>query len=69
MLLETWTVHGFGMRRSLVVVGIDRNRRVIGSRTLHPNRVIGFRGARYVLEMPVGTIPPPVGVAVRIEDV
>lgn len=67
MLIGTWSVHGFGMNRSLVAVGIGRDHRVMGVRTLRPNRVVVFPGARYVLEMPSGSVPPRVGEEVRID--
>lgn len=67
MLLRASSVHGFGMSRDLVVVGLDRRRRVLGSRVLKPNRVVGFWGARYVLEMPAGTVPPAPGEELELD--
>lgn len=47
------------MDRPLLIVGLDRDGRVLGSKMLLPNRVASFRGARWVLELPADT-PPPV---------
>lgn len=69
MLIPTRSVHGFGMRRSLVVVGIDRHHRVLGSRVLRPNRIVTFLTARYVLEMPPGCPVPPTGTKLSFHDV
>lgn len=57
------------MRRPLTAVGIDSDGLVIGVRTLEPNRVVTFLSARYVLEIPAGVAPPPLGAKVSIDDV
>jgi hypothetical protein len=49
------------MDRPLLVVGLDRVGRVLGSKILRPNRVVAFRGARWVLELPADTPPPEPG--------
>lgn len=60
MLIRGRSVHGFGMRESLLVVGLDDRRCVIGSRILFPRRVVWIRRAKHILELEVG-LPPPQG--------
>ncbi|HEX6947302.1 MAG TPA: hypothetical protein VF246_08120 [Acidimicrobiia bacterium] len=61
LALRGGSVHGFGMDRELVVVGLDRDLTVIASRVLAPNRVVWIRGASWMVELPAGTKPPPPG--------
>jgi hypothetical protein len=67
LLLRTRSVHGFGMDRPLLAVGLDSEWRVVGSTILRPNRVAVFRGARWVLELPADT-PPPVPGTMLVSD-
>lgn len=66
LLLRTRSVHGFGMDRDLLVVAIDAEMRILGSRVLHPNRLLWFADARYLLEMPLGLPVPEVGTLLSI---
>jgi uncharacterized membrane protein (UPF0127 family) len=67
MLIEGQSVHGFGMREPLLAIGLDRGRRVVGFRVLHPHRVVWIRGAREIVELPIGSLPPPQGVVLTWE--
>ena len=61
-------MHGFGMREPLLAVGLDRDLRVVGCQMLHPCRVVWITGAREIVELPVGTLPPPQGVVLTWES-
>lgn len=67
MLIRGRSVHGFGMKEPLLVVGLDRERRVVGFRILRPRRVVFMRGAREIVELPIGPLPPPRGVVLTWE--
>lgn len=69
LLLETSSVHTLGMKRSISVVMIDRDLKVIRAQALMPNRVIFERSARFILEVPRGSQLPAVGSRVEIIDV
>ncbi|HKZ24678.1 MAG TPA: hypothetical protein VJ398_02700 [Acidimicrobiia bacterium] len=69
LLLETSSVHTLGMARSIAIVMIDRDLRVIRTQALMPNRVVYERTARFVLELPKGSELPAVGSRVEIVDV
>lgn len=66
MLFKTRSVHGFGMRRPILVVAIGRDFTVIGSTVLGPNRIAFYPRARYLLEMPIGREVPAVGSRIEI---
>jgi hypothetical protein len=67
MLIKGQSVHGFGMRAPLLAIGLDGRRRVVGFRILHPYRVVWIRGAREIVELPIGPLPPPPGVVLTWE--
>jgi uncharacterized membrane protein (UPF0127 family) len=69
LLFETSSVHTIGMVRSIAVVMIGRDQRVVRTQTVPPNRVVRERGARYILELPAGTELPANGAEVEILDV
>lgn len=69
LLFETSSVHTLGMTRSISVVMIDRDLRVIRAQALLPNRVIYEPTARFILELPGNTALPAVGSRVVIVDV
>jgi hypothetical protein len=58
MLIRGWTVHGFGIRRSCVVVALDESFRVLSSQILRPRRVVVAPGAAFMLELPASASPP-----------
>ena len=61
LLLRAGSVHGFGMDRPILVVGLDRRFTVVGVSKLVPNRIVRMRGARWIVELPETATPPPVG--------
>ena len=62
MLIPGPSVHGIGMKEPLLVVGLDAGERVVGLGTLLPGRVVWIRGAKQIVELPAGLLPPPEGV-------
>jgi len=69
LLFETSSVHSLGMTRSISVVMIDHDLRVIRAQSLLPNRLIYERRARFILEMPDDTELPAIGARVEVLDV
>jgi hypothetical protein len=67
LLIRTRSVHGFGMNRALLVVGLDKDLRVIGSRPLFPGRMVRMGQARYILELPIDAKPPRRDSVLRVE--
>lgn len=65
LLLETGSVHGFGMAEPLLVVFISAAGTVVGSRRLSPRRVMRCPSA-WTLELPIGTPLPAVGTLLRV---
>ena len=61
MLFDGRSVHGFGMTEPLLVVGLDRQLRVVGIRTLEPHGIICFFRAVQILELPAEQQPPAEG--------
>lgn len=61
LLLPTRSVHGVGLDAPILVVPIDAGLKVGDIRILQPGRFLTFPGARYVLEMPLASKPPPLG--------
>jgi len=56
------SVHTFGMRFALDLFFLDREGRVIGvRRAVPPRRVVRWRGAAAVLEVPAAEKPPGEG--------
>lgn len=68
MLFRTWSVHGFGMDRPVVVVAIDRHGRVIDVSTLRPRRIYFNPVARFLLELDTLLASPKVGAVVCLYD-
>lgn len=66
LLLETSSVHSFGMMFSLRLVSLDAEMRVLENRTLPPNRLAYLRGARFVLELPLGEDFPEEGARLAV---
>ncbi len=69
VLLRTRSVHTFGQRRPLSVVGIDASLTVVDVRFVPPNRVVVMPGARMILEVPAGLALPDVSDRIGIEYV
>lgn len=69
LLIRTRSVHGFGMNRSFVGVGLTRDLHVMFSQVVRPGTVARFQRCHYVLEIPVGTPVPETGIQLVISDV
>lgn len=69
MLLETSSVHTFGMGRSLWAVGLTERYVVSEVRLMRPMRIAMFPDCRYVMELPPDVSPPPVGVRLELARV
>jgi hypothetical protein len=68
MVFRTWSVHGFGMDRSVIVVAIDGHGRVVDVSTLRPRRIYFNPAARLLLELDTLLESPQVGAVVRLYD-
>lgn len=66
MLFATRSVHGFGMHHGLRLVALDCHLVVLAVRVLEPGRIVWFRRAAFVLEMPLDHPEPPQGVRLSI---
>jgi uncharacterized membrane protein (UPF0127 family) len=60
VVLHTRTVHSFGQKTPIEIVGIDAHMRVVATRTLMPNRITVLSSARMILELPSGSPVPSV---------
>jgi uncharacterized protein len=69
VVLPASSVHSFGLRRTLEVIGLDAAMRVVARRTLPPNRVILVPSARMIVELPVGRPLPEMGDRVEMTHV
>jgi len=69
LLFESSSIHTIGMRRSIALVMIGSDRRVVRVQTLAPNRMVRERAARFILELPEGAELPIEGDDVVIIDV
>ncbi len=69
VLLQTRSVHTFGQRQTLSVVGIDASMTVVDVRSVAPNRVVVMPGARMILEVPAGLDLPVVTDRIGIRNV
>jgi hypothetical protein len=49
------SVHTVGMRETIVVAFLDRELRIVRVTVVPPRRLVWHRGARHVLEAPIGT--------------
>jgi hypothetical protein len=66
VLIETRSVHSFGMMSAVKVVGLDANLMVRESRVLNPNRIAYLRGSRFVLELPADADAPEEGAQLEV---
>jgi hypothetical protein len=69
VVLPVSSVHSFGRRRPLEVVGLDAARLVVSVKTLKPNRIVVIPGARIIIEAPGGAPLPALGDHVELIDV
>lgn len=61
LVIASWSVHTFGMREPLWVVGLDRRGTVVVVRRLLPGRVLMAGAIRTILELPHEWPPPELG--------
>jgi hypothetical protein len=61
LLLRARSVHAFGMKTDLLVVGIDSHGIVTDTRTLRPGRIVMLPAARFILELQGDRSPPMPG--------
>ena len=61
VLLPVRSVHTWGMRDAIRVIAIDAAGVVIGTAIVGPRSVVRWKGARWILEVPDGIPPPPIG--------
>ena len=66
ILLETSSVHSFGMASPLRLVGLDADMTVQENRALDPNRIAYLRGSRFVLELPLEEDYPEEGAQLAV---
>jgi len=66
VVIHTSSVHSFGRRRPLEVVGLDAGMKVVEIRTLRPNRLVAFPSARLIVELPAGHPVPAKGDLVEL---
>lgn len=69
VVIRRSAVHTLGLSSAIEIVAVDREGRVIGARTLAPNRFAWLRGASYLIELPGGAELPEVGSEVVVDDV
>ena len=69
LLIGGRSVHSFGLHKPLRLVGLDRDMRVIDTRTLPPKRVAYFASARFILELEESATTPLPGSVVEVSDV
>jgi hypothetical protein len=61
LLLATRSVHGFWVGEPLWVVALDADLVVTHLRVLRRRRIVTVGKARWILELPMARLPPPVG--------
>lgn len=66
VVIETRSVHSFGRRQPLEVVGLDAEMKVVSIMTLRPNRVVVLPTARIIVELPEGCPVPDHGDRVEL---
>jgi hypothetical protein len=66
LVMRARSVHGFGMRHPIPVVGLDEEMRVVSTRTLRPNRVMVIPSARILVELPSRQPVPRIGDRVEV---
>jgi uncharacterized membrane protein (UPF0127 family) len=66
LVIRARSVHGFGMRQPLRVIGLDADMRVVSTRTLRPNRVMVIPSARILVELPPSQPGPRIGDRVEV---
>jgi uncharacterized membrane protein (UPF0127 family) len=66
MVLRSNSVHGFGMKESLVVIFLGPSGKVLGVAPLPPRSVVRHKAAFWVLELPPGSPIPEPGTVLEV---
>jgi hypothetical protein len=66
VVLSATSVHSFGLRRGLDLIGVDDQMRVVAKMSLPPNRVRVIPSARLIVELPTGGPLPEIGEQIEI---
>lgn len=66
ILLRSKSIHTFGLDRAINVFALDHNGIVIASETVKPNRVVFFRRASRIVELPVEVAAPELNARVMV---
>lgn len=61
LLLRSRSVHGVGLGRSLGLVGLDADGRVVRTGRLRPGALVVWPRVRWIMELPRRVPLPPVG--------
>jgi hypothetical protein len=61
VLIPGRSVHGLWLRRAIRVVALGTGWEVLAVRDLTPGKVVTVRRSRWMLELPLGPMPPEVG--------
>lgn len=69
VLIETSTVHTFGVSAPLLLIGLDSDLTVKESRVLDPNRIAHLRRSRFILELPYDEDYPEPGATLTVRRV
>lgn len=69
MLLASSSVHGIGMRRAFLAVGITSHGVVKQVLAVRPGKIVSLSGCRYVLELPLDVTPPGPGTRLEVAHV
>lgn len=68
LLIETSSIHTFGLGSAIGVVGLDEDMNVVAARMVAPNRAVWLRGSRWILEVPEEIPLPDVGDELGLVD-
>jgi hypothetical protein len=69
LVIPARSVHSFGQREPMEIIGVDGRMRVVAARTLQPGRVALVRSARMIVELPAGSPVPAISDRVVISNV
>ncbi len=69
MLLETSSVHSFGLKTPFRAIGVTDSHVVSRVTIVRPWRISMFPGCRYVVELPMAVPPPTVGARLEVAGV
>lgn len=61
VLISGRSVHGVGLKQSLLVIALDRQDRVLLVGPLNPGRLVSCRGAAWMLELAISSATLPIG--------